>query len=65
MKLKLYLVKNRLSVVEFAQMLDYSRTHLSAVINGHLKPSRRLARAIERETNGEVTADELLNPKKE
>lgn len=56
MDLKIYLVKNRLSVSEFAEMIDYSRPHLSAVIHGRQLPSPKLARIIERVTGGKVKA---------
>jgi len=60
MDLRTYLFNNRLSVKEFAEKLHCSRTHMSAVMNGRLKPSIRLAASIERETNGEVKIKELL-----
>lgn len=61
MELKLYLVKNRLTINEFSEMLNYSRTHLSAIINGRLSPSKKLAKMIEKATNGEVSIKELLH----
>jgi DNA-binding transcriptional regulator YdaS (Cro superfamily) len=64
MDLREYLFIHRLSVKDFSEKLDYSRTHLSAIVHGKLKPSKRLARAIERETNGEVTVEELLKGEK-
>jgi DNA-binding transcriptional regulator YdaS (Cro superfamily) len=61
MDLKLYLVKNRIKVHEFAQRLGCSRTHLSEVINGKKKAGLTLAKMIELLTNGEVTSEEVLN----
>lgn len=58
-----YLYHNRISVTEFAKTIDYSRGHLTSIINGKLFPSNKLARQIEKATNGEVTADELLKEK--
>lgn len=60
MTLRDYLYYNKISVKEFSESLDYSRTHMSAIIHGRLKPSKRLAKAIEKATNGEVKAEELL-----
>lgn len=60
MKLREYLFVKRISVKDFSQIVDYSRTHISAIVNEKLKPSPKLARRIEKETNGEVTIDELL-----
>lgn len=50
-------------MTEFAKTIDYSRGHLTSIINGKLFPSNKLARQIEKATNGEVTADELLKEK--
>ena len=63
--LETYLYNQRMSVTEFSLLLDYSRTHLSQVIHGRQKPSRKLARAIERTTNGNITAEELLKVNRE
>jgi plasmid maintenance system antidote protein VapI len=60
-----YLYHNRISVTEFAKNIDYSRGHLTSIINGKLRPSKKLARQIEKATNGEVKAEELLNEKQE
>jgi DNA-binding transcriptional regulator YdaS (Cro superfamily) len=64
MNLKEYLFLKRMSVKEFSEYMGYSRTHISAIINGHLKPSNGLAKAIERVTEGQVKAEELLKGKK-
>ena len=60
MKLREYLFVHRMTVKEFSALVDYSRTHLSAIVNDKLRPSAKLARRIEKETNGEVKAEELL-----
>ena len=60
MNLREYLFINRLSVKEFSEKVDYSRTHISGIMHGKLKPSPKLARRIEKETNGEVTIEELM-----
>ena len=63
MELKIYLIKKRIRVHEFCETLGCSRTHLSGVMNGLRKASLVLAKAIEKETNGAVTAKEVLNQK--
>jgi hypothetical protein len=63
MELKVWLAKNRITVVEFSRIVDYSRGHLSGVINGSYKCGRRLAKTIEKATKGEVKAEELMTKK--
>lgn len=58
--LKEYLFLNKKSVKEFSQNLGYSRTHMSLVVNGALRPSRPMAISIERVTGGQVKAEDLL-----
>ncbi len=60
MKLRDYLNSQNLSISELARQLDYERAHISRVVNGSQRPSPKLARAIEKMTNGKVTAKELL-----
>lgn len=60
MKLKLYLVKNGISVKDFAEKCGCTRTHLSAVINGKLRAGLPLAKLIEILTQGEVKAKDVL-----
>ncbi len=60
MKLKVYLLLNNQSITSFSKTLRCSRDHLSRIINGSKKCSLRLAEDIERATNGEITAQEIL-----
>lgn len=60
MELKIYLVKNRITITEFSKTLKCSRGHLTSIVNGKLKPGKALAELIEIKTNGEVKADDLL-----
>lgn len=60
MNLRDYLSMHRIAVTDFSELVDYSRTHISAIVNGKLKPSPKLARRIEKETKGEVKAEDLL-----
>ena len=63
MDLREYLFRKKLSVTKFSEMIDSNRAYLSLVIHGRTKPGKRLAKDIERATNGEVTAEELLREK--
>jgi transcriptional regulator with XRE-family HTH domain len=56
-----YLENNGISIQDFADKLVYSRTHLSQIINDQSNPSKRLAKVIEKETGGKVTAKELFD----
>lgn len=60
MELKLYLVKNRITIKEFCERIGYSRNQISGIANGKLKPSMRLAKVIEEATGGEVTIEDLM-----
>lgn len=60
MELKLYLVKNKITIKEFCEKIGYSRNQISGIANGKLKPSMRLAKVIEEATHGEVTIDDLM-----
>lgn len=63
MKLKDYLYHHGISIQDFADKLEYSRTHLSQIVNGQSNPSKRLAKSIERETSGEVKVEDLIKEK--
>lgn len=60
MNFREYLFKKRISQVEFAKKLGVSRGHLNQILHGNKHPSRKLAKKIEEETEGKVTAIELL-----
>lgn len=60
MKLGIYLYIRKITITEFSKRLGCSREHLNRVINGQKKPSRILASAIEKETDGEVTIEDLM-----
>jgi len=65
MDLKEYLYQKRMTITQFGELIDFSRTHLSQVMNGNLKAGRKLVRAIEKATNGEVKASEIASLRKE
>lgn len=66
MDLREYLFRKQISITEFSNQLECSRGYLSTIVHGK-KPSRLLAKEIERITNGEVTVEELMKtaPKNE
>lgn len=72
MKLRDYLhqkkySQERLSIKKFAESMELSASHITNYLHGRTIVSKKVARAIERRTQGEVTAQEVLNdnpPKK-
>lgn len=65
MKLREYLFYNSISVKAFSQIIGCTRVHLSEVIHGRRKAGKRLAKDIERATEGKVTTKEILDLYKE
>lgn len=63
MELKKYLFFKRVNVKEFSEKLEISRSYLSAIVNGKIIPSKKIARQIERATQGEVTVEDILKGK--
>lgn len=62
MILRKYLVDNRITITEFAQILEVSRGYLSQVVLGNCMPSKKLCRWISDETNGLVTYEDFQGP---
>lgn len=60
MQLREYLYQKRQLIKDFAKEIDYDRNTIHLMLNGKRKPGRKLIARIERATNGEVTADDLL-----
>ena len=60
MKLKIYLVMNKISITSFCKLIGCSRMHLNDIVNGKRRVGKSLAKIIELTTNGAVTAEELL-----
>ena len=61
MKLRKYLWDNQLCMSTFAQKMGYSRSYMSEIMRGKLKPGKRCARDIEIATGGYITAKEMLD----
>lgn len=62
MTLREFLKDNRITVTDFAKKLGCSRSYLSRVIWGDIKPGKMLAKVIELETKGKVTPKDFDVP---
>lgn len=61
MKLGAWLIKNNLHYKEFAEICAIKENTMFRYLNGTRKPSLKMARRIEKFTNGEVTIDGWFN----
>lgn len=57
MELHIYLATKRMSVKNFAQLVDCAPSYISRVSRGNCIPGRKLARNIEKVTEGQVIFD--------
>lgn len=69
MKLRDYLKREKMTIVEFAQITHLSRVCIYNLINGTKRPLRSTAYIIEHATKGAVTLEDLIyvrskNPKR-
>jgi len=66
MKLRDYLHFEKMTQKKFAESIDINPLHIGAYIHGRVRLGKKTARAIERVTQGKVTAEEILkdNPEK-
>ena len=64
MDLLKYLHKHHLTITQFGEMIGYTRTHLSGVVNGTRTVGKKLAKEIEEATQGQVSTRSLKNLKK-
>lgn len=58
-KMKLWLFKNEVLRKDFAEALDICPQHLGSVLSGRLRCGKKLARKMERQTNGDVKASDV------
>lgn len=56
-----WLQRERVSRSDFADRIGVSPSHVTGLCDGTSWPSRKVARAIGRETGGAVTADDFLS----
>ena len=66
MNLRDYLHFERITIRKFADSLELSASHVTNYLHGRNRVSKKFARAIQRITNGKVTAEEIMkdNPPK-
>lgn len=62
MKLRAWLKAHNMTMEMFADRVGVAHSTVSRLCTGKLFPSRELALAIRKETNGEVTPDDFLEP---
>ncbi len=63
MILRIYLARKDMSYYEFSQLVNCTPEHLSLVAREKRAMSKKMARNIEKATNSEITAKELLENK--
>ena len=63
MKLFDYLKANNLTHEKFGLLVGVSKPQITRIINRKRTPSVRLIEAIKKATNGQVTYEDLINPK--
>lgn len=61
MKFRVYLWEHKMTAKDFAKKIGYNPIYIRTIVRGDSKPSERLANLIEKETGGEVKAEDLLN----
>lgn len=61
MKLKVYLATIDMTLKDFSELVGCDRRYLSRIMNGHVKPGKRLAKDVFQLTDGQV---HLLEPEK-
>ena len=60
MTLSLWMLENNVTVTEMAASIETNRTNLSAIRNGHRKPTKDILDKIEIYTKNEVSREQLL-----
>lgn len=63
MKLIEYMFRKKMTIGTLAEKIGYDRSYLSEVMRGNKKAGKKLAKALEIETEGFITAQELLDGK--
>lgn len=63
MELEDYLKQNGISIVKMADMIGYDGNYLVQIVGKRKKPGAKLAKAIQKFTNNEVRANDLLSAK--
>ncbi len=60
MDLRRYLFENNISQKAFAEKIGYTSNYVNMIVKGRLRAFKPLAYAIEKATDGNVKAEELL-----
>lgn len=60
MKLKMYLLINNMTMTAFCELINYHVTYISKISSGKRKAGRKLAKIIEKATNGQVKMEDLI-----
>lgn len=60
MQLREYLFRKRISITDFAKMLDCCRGHVNQIVVKNRKPSMKLAKKIRELTDGAVEYHDML-----
>lgn len=63
MKLLEYLKKSNLTQKEFSIRVGVTDAHINHILQGKKNPSIHLVQRIVKETDGQVTIEDLFNPK--
>lgn len=59
MNLREYLFRENIKLSQFADSLEYSRGHISGLLNGTRYASKRMVKVIEKATGGKVKEKDL------
>lgn len=60
MKIRIYLLKKGLTIKQFAESIDFEPSYIAAIARGKVKAGRKVARIIEKATEGEIKAEEVI-----
>lgn len=59
MRLKVYLAEIDMKAKEFGEIIEYSPGYVSMLVNERATPSKRVAKLIEKVTEGQVTRNDF------
>ena len=60
MILRIYLLKKRISIAQFARDIDFQPQYIASIARGDCRAGKKVARVIEKATGGEVNAEALI-----
>lgn len=62
MNLREYLFSSKITAKDFALKAGISKSYLSRLLNGATRPSKQMSSHIEKVTNGDVRAENIIGP---